>query len=819
MAILRSLTINDTGSLTLPNGTTAQRPNNIPTVVTFTTVGTTSWIAPAGVTSVEVLVVAGGGGGGSRHGGGGGAGGLIYVTNHPVLPGTSYAITVGSGGAGLAAVGSGVGSNGENSIFDSLIAIGGGGGTSDANSVSNGGSGGGSRGNSSGQLGGTGVAGQGHSGGANAFNFSPYQTGGGGGGAGTPGQDGYDFRLSPGSGNGGNGLLISITGTPTYYAGGGGGSDNIYGGYGGLGGGGNAYNSGTGGSNGTANTGGGGGGGGHNSGTNYNGGNGGSGIVVIRYVLNSASQDTTGQKRFNTNTNSFESLIGNQWNSSAFNDPIIINGLAMNLDAKYHSSGSTWYDVSGRANNGTISGATYTGGSPNHFAFTGTNRVLVSNNSAFNETRGITIEAWVTTDSIGSYNIISMRTSTSAWTADGWGFNTHPGSLLSFWIGHYDNQKVTIPWTTHSQYKHLVATFDGRQQKIYVDGECLAIREYITTIPQPTSSIAIGNDPNTTSYGWEGKINNIKIYNRALTGGEVQENYNALANRFSQKYKIEGWLSAKQIKEYNPQAKSGFYWIKTQSMDMAVQAYCDMEFDGGGYMLIAYGFVNTTGVDASNRGIPNLNHNGTVYAYNPKNRASSHGLILSCGEQRSAVRLVNSSKEMIFAAGGNPSSGFINAYTYVYRVDIPYPKSVSFDNHATYSPVRSVFTPIAATVVGLKGDTGSFTKYWVAESLGCSWGDTYPTGYGLGTNTSARGAGVSFDGGPFFPSVHSGHGHPSYAPDGGTGRTIAPDVGGLASSFSGTGYGGNYTYTFRGWYRGDSAGSTGNTGQMSIWCR
>src|SRR5262249_47786555 len=65
----------------------------------FTTVGTTTWTAPNGVTSVSYLVVAGGGGGGGKRGGGGGGGGFLTGTL-TVVPGTSYTVTVGAGGAG-----------------------------------------------------------------------------------------------------------------------------------------------------------------------------------------------------------------------------------------------------------------------------------------------------------------------------------------------------------------------------------------------------------------------------------------------------------------------------------------------------------------------------------------------------------------------------------------------------------------------------------------------------------------------------------------------------------------------------------------------
>src|SRR3989344_5230709 len=66
----------------------------------YTSPGTYSWTAPAGVTSVSVVAVGGGGGGGyqwSYHGGAGG--GLGWKNNIAVTPGQSYTVVVGNGGA------------------------------------------------------------------------------------------------------------------------------------------------------------------------------------------------------------------------------------------------------------------------------------------------------------------------------------------------------------------------------------------------------------------------------------------------------------------------------------------------------------------------------------------------------------------------------------------------------------------------------------------------------------------------------------------------------------------------------------------------
>jgi hypothetical protein len=204
-------------------------------------------------------------------------------------PGT-YSVTVGDGGAGSTswngAFGTGAsnGTNGQNSSFGSLIALGGGGGGTYA-AGSAGGSGGGGHGTNSYTGGTAGSNNQGNFGGAG---LSVNGNTGGGGGAGGPGVDGGTGVNAVG-GNGGPGLLIPISGTPTYYAGGGGGSiafDSYTGtsgnGLGGIGGGGNSGQvRGANGSPGTANTGGGGGGGANIP--QGSGGKGGSGIVIVSY--------------------------------------------------------------------------------------------------------------------------------------------------------------------------------------------------------------------------------------------------------------------------------------------------------------------------------------------------------------------------------------------------------------------------------------------------------------------------------------------------------------------------------------------------------
>lgn len=270
-----------------------------------------TWIVPsdsvsAGSDSLDIidsfrsLTVAGGGGGGrGTSSGGGGAGGLIYISDETFPPGTSLNIIVGKGGLGSTNINNRGQNGGNSSIQGKAVAIGGGGGGSSANSSNAanrsgnpGGSGGGSgnAANNENINGGLSTSSNpptittpnnstifGNNGGASSANGSN-RRGGGGGGAGSTGGDGTRSGSNNIGGNGGIGRSYDISGSLSFYAGGGGGnSDNIKG----LGGssiGGSADGTGSL-KNGTPNTGSGGGAG------SSAGGNGGSGIVIIRSII------------------------------------------------------------------------------------------------------------------------------------------------------------------------------------------------------------------------------------------------------------------------------------------------------------------------------------------------------------------------------------------------------------------------------------------------------------------------------------------------------------------------------------------------------
>jgi hypothetical protein len=228
----------------------------------FTTNGT--FIVPAGITSIDVFLVGGGGGGGS--GGGGGGYTKTYKASEAgyrdggaivVVPGASWAVTVGAGGN--AAADGGYSRFGDDATYQAD---------------------GGKKGLAYNQPGGAGGSGGGGYFGGFYQSADYYATGGSDGNNGVRGY--YTATVAAGQGNTTR-EFGEATGT-IYAGGGGGGLDQAYNvavhGLGGAGGGGKGNYSGGAAdySDATANTGGGGGGSGF-----ANKGKGGSGIVIIRW--------------------------------------------------------------------------------------------------------------------------------------------------------------------------------------------------------------------------------------------------------------------------------------------------------------------------------------------------------------------------------------------------------------------------------------------------------------------------------------------------------------------------------------------------------
>jgi hypothetical protein len=253
----------------------------------------------------------------------------------------------------------------------------------------------------------------------------------------------------------------------------------------------------------------------------------------------------------------FNSFVGDLWlvdnsrnyfpitnsgsvSNSAF-DPFayIITGssLKLNLDAtnyiSYPLTGSTWYDVSGNNNNGTISGTTpYSSG---YFTFNGVDSLI----NQFSSVAGIpisgqsyTISAWV-----------QIANKTNSGGIAGWGnygnnnsvnaFRLTNTGLINYWFGN--DYAVNTTLNTGSTWYMLTAQFDGTYRRIYVNSTPVAYPgQFSTGINVPSATNLTIGKTNTGNVEWfSGKISQVLIYNTDIGFGGVINNYNATSYKYN----------------------------------------------------------------------------------------------------------------------------------------------------------------------------------------------------------------------------------------------------------------------------------------------
>ena len=227
---------------------------------------------------------------------------------------------------------------------------------------------------------------------------------------------------------------------------------------------------------------------------------------------------------------------------------IVTNGLILYLDAanrqSYPGSGTTWRDLSGNGNNGTlINGPTFDNANNGSIVFDGVNDYVSMNDknpSSINSTflNGLTIGFILKlTDpfpSTGDGRTIITRNSGGA-DSNAFNLSIQSTRKLRFWIGNTVNMPVsnTTLNTNQIYIGALVLNRTTGTTNIYLQGVLDNSVSYSPTLA--TNTHAIFNVGFWGTSGWEfpGNIYNISFYNRALSPQEILQNYNATKSRFN----------------------------------------------------------------------------------------------------------------------------------------------------------------------------------------------------------------------------------------------------------------------------------------------
>jgi hypothetical protein len=229
---------------------------------------------------------------------------------------------------------------------------------------------------------------------------------------------------------------------------------------------------------------------------------------------------------------------------------IVTNGLVLNLDAaktdSYPGTGTTWRDLSGNNNNGTLTnGPTFSGiGKQASIVFDGTNDYVgLGNSQLVSSSSYITLESWVSVNSFQSYTAIISRSQNSP-PFGGYQLSVNNDSGINKFdfavnLNGSWNTWVNLGGTFGSSlstgiYYHVVGTYDGTGISMYLNGSLILKKaatgnlQYGASITSTNIALNVGN---ASSY-LNAKIANVKVYNRALTAQEITQNFNALRGRY-----------------------------------------------------------------------------------------------------------------------------------------------------------------------------------------------------------------------------------------------------------------------------------------------
>ena len=219
---------------------------------------------------------------------------------------------------------------------------------------------------------------------------------------------------------------------------------------------------------------------------------------------------------------------------------IVTDGLVLALDAgntkSYPGSGSTWTDLSGNGNNGTLeSGVGYTADNGGSLTFDGTDdHVTIPANSdfVFGSSTDFTIEAWIYITGYQTRN--QIITSYPGPVAGNWIFWVIEGKLGFYLYG--TGSPFNVTWKGSSsiplnQWSYVTLTRIGNTWTVFFNG--ISDRTETTSRSMGNlNPLRIGNYAESTQY-FDGNIPIVRIYKgKGLTPQEVQQNFNALRGRY-----------------------------------------------------------------------------------------------------------------------------------------------------------------------------------------------------------------------------------------------------------------------------------------------
>lgn len=219
---------------------------------------------------------------------------------------------------------------------------------------------------------------------------------------------------------------------------------------------------------------------------------------------------------------------------------IVTDGLVLALDAanlkSYPGSGTTWSDLSGNGNDGTlVNGPTFDSGNNGSIVFDGMNDYVRSTNDGLSfSTNNTTLSMWVKIKGAGdqSFNrFLDIRPNSGGnliyffWDEDDarYGFGNATSFSSAIITGADPILNTWQNWVGVHDYDNNITQF-------YVNSQLLVSGNQITSLQNSSYSIAIRQD--TISDESYIDVASVRVYDKVLTQEEILQNYNATKSRF-----------------------------------------------------------------------------------------------------------------------------------------------------------------------------------------------------------------------------------------------------------------------------------------------
>lgn len=189
-------------------------------------------------------------------------------------------------------------------------------------------------------------------------------------------------------------------------------------------------------------------------------------------------------------------------------------------------TGSIVKDSSASKNDGKIYGATFVEGKRGSaLSFDGNDYVEIPHQASLSPRSAFSIAAWINPVSNTKYQKIiykSLGSNTDYSIIQGgqnnigFSFKTGINAMTGYTAA---NSVPSGTWT------HVVGTYDGSRMKIYINGKLVYNSKVSGKINQHAEPLRIGGGVNSTNNNFKGMIDDVYIYDRALTAEEVLNHY------------------------------------------------------------------------------------------------------------------------------------------------------------------------------------------------------------------------------------------------------------------------------------------------------